>query len=744
MSVEDFIKSVEDGISLSKRLYFGKDRAVAPPKPLPPMDRSLQSYLPNAPMVYAVIPDPSVVDNPDIPSYQPHVHGRCDPPALIPLQMNNIDLKVDCYLDTAFISVSGTWRVHCVMGSKACDCRIAVPMGEQGSILGVEVTIPRKSYSTKFVPVEDGKDIDKAARPDDGGFLKANIFTLKVPQVNGGSNLSIKICWSQKLLFRDGEYTLSVPFSFPEFVTPAGKKMSKKEKIEVNVNLGTENEILCKTTSHPFKELRRNAGNLGFLYEAEVLTWSNTDVDLSYAVSSSHINANLLLQSPSVHDADQREMFCLYLLPGSQSSVKLHIKDILFIVDISGSMRGRLLEETKNALSASLHKLGPEDSFSIIAFNSEVYQSSMSLELATPEAVDKAIQWIDTNFVPGDGTNILNPLNKAIEMLSDCHDSVPIIFLVTDGTVEDERHICDTMKSKLSNKGSIHPRICTFGIGTFCNHHFLRMLATIGRGQYDAAYDVDSIELRMEALFSRAASLVLTNIVIDKLEDLEIEMHPSRIPDLSSECPLIVSGRYNGHFPDELKVRGTIADLSTCVIDMKIHRANNIPLDKICAKQQIDQLTAQSWFSEEKVIEEKIKKLSIQNNVTSEFTRMMLQETYEGTKATVGSEKGPKGAPRTITLRSLCIGFGDLEATKENVPPGLEQVKLPEAAEILVKVASNCCGTIFGHCCCMCCIQCCSRLNDQLVVVLTQLCTALACFGCMECCSELCCGGHDG
>ncbi|KAK4756876.1 hypothetical protein SAY87_007003 [Trapa incisa] len=743
MSVDDFIKSVDDGIRLSKRLYFGKDRAVAPPKPPPSMERSPQSYLPNAPMVYAVIPDPSIVDNPDIPSYQPHVHGRCDPPALIPLQMNNIDLKADCYLDTAFIYVSGTWRVHCIMGSKACDCRIAVPMGEQGSILGVEVTIPRKSYTTKFIYVEDGKDVDKAARPEDGGFLKANTFTLKIPQVDGGSNLSVKISWSQKLLFSDGQYTLSVPFAFPEFVTPVGKKMSKKEKIEVNVNPGTKNEVLCKTTSHPFKEFRRNTENLGFLYEAEVLTWSNIDVNLSYAVSSHHIIGNLLLQSPAVDDVDQREMFCLYLLPGSQNSVKFLRKDIIFVVDISGSMRGRLLEDTKNALSASLQKLGPEDSFSILAFNSAVYQSSTSLELATPEAVDKAIQWIDTNFVIEDGTNILNPLNKAIEMLSDCHDSVPIIFLITDGTVEDERYICNVMKSKLSNGGSIHPRIFTFGIGTFCNHHFLRMLATIGRGLHDAAYDVDSIKLRMDALFLKAASPVLANIDIDMLEDLEIEMHPSCIPDLSSECPLIVFGRYSGHFPEELKVRGIMADLSACVIDMKIHKAKNIPVDKICAKQQIDHLTAQSWFSEEKVLEEKIKQLSIQNNVASEFTRMILQETYEGTKVTAGSEKNSKGGPRTITLRSLCIGYGDLEATKENVSPGLEQVKLPEAAEILVKAAFNCCGIIFGRCCCMCCIQCCSRLNDQFVIALTQLCSALAFFGCMECCSELCCGGND-
>lgn len=128
---EDFSRAVDDGLKLSKRIYFGKDRAVAPPKPPPPMARSATAFLPTAPMVYAVICDPGIVDNPDIPSYQPHVHGRCDPPALIPLQMTAIEMEADCHHDTAFITVSGSWRLHCVKGSRACDCRVAVPMGLQ-------------------------------------------------------------------------------------------------------------------------------------------------------------------------------------------------------------------------------------------------------------------------------------------------------------------------------------------------------------------------------------------------------------------------------------------------------------------------------------------------------------------------------------------------------------------------------------------------------------------------------------
>ena len=141
----EFANSVSYGLKLSKRIYYGKDMP-APPVEVPSMTRSASSvsgsekevvvvetalYMPAAPMVYAVVPDPEVVDNPDIPSYQPYVYGRCVPPALIPLNMHGVAMEIESVLDTAFVAVSGTWRVHCVMAGQRCDCRIAVPMGEQ-------------------------------------------------------------------------------------------------------------------------------------------------------------------------------------------------------------------------------------------------------------------------------------------------------------------------------------------------------------------------------------------------------------------------------------------------------------------------------------------------------------------------------------------------------------------------------------------------------------------------------------
>ena len=72
-------------------------------------------------------------------------------------------------------------------------------------------------------------------------------------KVEGGSTLSVKVTWSQRLLYQDGLFCLSVPFSFPAHVRPVGKRISKREKILLNVNSGFETEVLCKATSHPLK-----------------------------------------------------------------------------------------------------------------------------------------------------------------------------------------------------------------------------------------------------------------------------------------------------------------------------------------------------------------------------------------------------------------------------------------------------------------------------------------------------------
>ncbi|KAG6727555.1 hypothetical protein I3842_02G131900 [Carya illinoinensis] len=542
--------------------------------------------------------------------------------------------------------------------------------------------------------MEDVKDIEKMTKCEDGRFIKCQIYTLKVPQVDGGTTLSIKMSWSQKLIYLGGQFCLNVPFSFPAYVNPVGKKISKREKIFLKVNSGTGRELLCRSISHPLKELTREVSKVSFLYEAEVPVWSNADFTFSYTVNSSDIFGGVLLQSPFSRDFDQREMFCFYLFSVNIQSRKVFRKDIVFLIDISGSMRGDPLENTKNALVASLSKLNPQDSFNIIAFNGEIHLFSSTMKLATMEAVSNATDWVDINLVADGGTNILLPLNQAMKLLAETTDSIPLIFLITDGAVEDERKICNIMKGYLKSGDSICPRICTLGIGSYCNHYFLRMLAHIGMGHYDAAYDADTIYFLMQRLITSASSVILANVKMDTLEHVDsLEMF---------------------------------------------------------ARRHIDILTARAWLSENKELEEKVAKMSVQSGVPCEYTCMVFVQDDAGKKApellwTQEANSKLKQQKQVeveglkmMILGKLGVGFGNLAATAGNIVPGTEEASSFDPAQLLMKTASNCCGQLLDRCCCMCFIKTCSYMNDRCAIVFTQLCAALACFECLDCCCELC------
>ncbi|XP_074348600.1 uncharacterized protein LOC141687284 isoform X2 [Apium graveolens] len=680
--------SVAFGLKLSRRVSYGKQASFSSVPKAVMMERTPESLLPKAPMVYAEILKPAIVDNPDITSYQPHVYGVCEPPALIPLHMHGIEMEVDCYLDTAFITISGTWRVHCVIANKTCDCRIAIPMGEQ---------------------------------------------------VDGGSSLRVKARWSQKMVYENGQFGLCIPFSFPTYVMPVESNSIKEEKILLSLKAGTGTQLLCKTTSHPLKELQKGDDEFVFSYEAEVMLFSNHEFFFSYSVCSSEISGGLLLQAPSLHDADQREMFCFTLLPGSDSH-KVFRKAMIFVVDISASMHGGPIESVKTALLEAISDLDPMDSFNIIAFNESSALFSQSMERATHEIIEKAAEWISTYLIPEGGTNMMLPLNQAIEIVAETSDSVPLIFLITDGAVVNERDICNDVRKRLLDEGLSCPHISTFGIGSYCNHYFLNMLAQIGKGYHDAAYDIDSIIFKMQRLFHNSSSLILTNIEIDALEHIDkLELYPFRIPDLSTGCPVIVSGRYSGIFPESIKVSGVLADLSSFVIDMKAQKAKDIPLDKVLARRHIDTLTCQAWLSESKQLEEKVAKMSLQTGIPSEYTSIIIVQIDQGKQSSgpvlVQEMVGLNGR-KVIFLQSTGIGFGDLTATYKGLSPGSEELKLHESK--LMKVASNIQERLIDRCCCMCFIQACSQANDRCTIAFTQLCTALACFQCLSCCCDVC------
>ncbi|ONM59595.1 inter-alpha-trypsin inhibitor heavy chain-related [Zea mays] len=752
--MEDFARAVEDGLKLSKRLVL--PGGVPPPRPPAGMERTVSAasasgpdprLLPTAPMAYALVTDPAAVDTPDVPSYQPYVYGDLDPPALIPLQMKEVDLAVDCALDAAHVTLRARWWLHCITRSRDSDVRLVVPLGEQvstGSILGAEVTVGRRSYNTQVIEVED-HTLEKHAKIESGGLLQPHLFFLTIPQVEGGADICATFQWSQKLLYDSGRFSVDIPFRFPYFVNPLPKVFMKKEKIQLTVHSGFSKEILLQGTSHPLKEKSRQGDKLFFHHEAIVENWSIKDFNFSYNVYSGDLSGGVLVQPATLCDYDDRDMFCIFLLPGSGNR-KVFGKAVVFIVDTSGSMQGKPLENVKHAVSTALSELVEGDYFNIITFNDELHSFSSCLEQVNDKAIASATEWMNANFVAEGGTDIMHPLSEAMALLSSVHDTLPQIYLITDGSVDDEHNICRTTKTDLSNRGSRSPRISTFGLGSYCNHYFLRMLASIGKGHYDAALGTASIENQILKWFRRASSTIVANISIDALTHLdEFEVDSEYIPDLSANSPLCVSGKYKGKFPDTIKAKGYLADMKEISVELKVQQLKEIPLDKVLVIQQIDFMTSKAWMSADKQVERKVIKLSTQNGVPSEYTDMIFLQTnldkVEGTQKVKQKLKGHKGRDEQ-QIYGLKLGFGNKDATRENLITGFGDMN-PAEKSVMLQKGSGCCSRVADCLCCMCCIKACNRMNDQCAVLMAQICAALACLGCYECCAEVCCGGSE-
>nr|CAB3458603.1 unnamed protein product [Digitaria exilis] len=664
--MDDFARAVEDGLKLSKRLVL--PGGVPPPRPPAGMERTMSAaaaagpdprLLPTAPTAYAVVTDPGAVDTPDVPSYQPYVYGRLDPPALIPLQMKEVDLAVDCALDAAHVTLRARWWVHCVTRSRDCDVRIVVPMGEQILSGGIGI-IAVASCLTSMI----------------GAVLPyfADSLLVLIIKVEGGADIYATFRWSQKLLYDNGRFSVDIPFRFPYFVNPLPKVFMKREKIQLTVNSGFSKEVLLQGTSHPLKEKARQGDKLSFLHEAVVENWSSKDFNFSYSVYSADLSGGVLVQPSTLRDYDDRDRFCIFLLPGSGNR-KVFRKAIVFIVDTSGSMQGKPLENVKHAVSATLSELVQGDYFNIITFNDELHSFSSCLEQVNEKSIASATDWMNSNFVAEGGTDTMHPLSEAMALLSSVHDALPQIYLMTDGS--------------------------------HCNHYFLRMLASIGKGHYDAALETASIESRILKWFGRASSTIVANISVDAITHL-----------------------------DDFEVMAT---------------------------QEISLLTSKAWLSADKQLERKcsflflnnvgfssilqVIKLSIQHSVPSEYTEMVLLQTNldkpDATQKVKQKLKGHKGPDELrVPLHGLKLGFGDKDATRANLTTAFGDAKPPEKNVILQK-ASGCCSQLADCLCCMCCIKACNRMNDQCAILMTQICAALACLGCYECCAEVCCGGSD-
>ena len=222
-------------------------------------------------------------------------------------------------------------------------------------------------------------------------------------------------------------------------------------------------------------------------------------------------------------------------------------RELVFVIDSSGSMSGASIEQAKAALLFGLRGLHPADRFNLVEFDSVTRVLAPAPLPATPENLDQAVRFVAGLRADG-GTELAAALRTVLDGKTGTERLRQVVFL-TDGSVGNEHELFDIIGRDLGDA-----RLFTVGIGAAPNSHFMAEAASLGRGTFTYIGAVNEVEERMRDLLSKLEYPVLADIRLawadagagPGSDAAELDYSPKPLRDLYAQEPLVVSFRVHG------------------------------------------------------------------------------------------------------------------------------------------------------------------------------------------------------
>jgi Ca-activated chloride channel family protein len=226
-------------------------------------------------------------------------------------------------------------------------------------------------------------------------------------------------------------------------------------------------------------------------------------------------------------------------------------REVIFVIDTSGSMGGESIIQAKRALNHAVKQLTDRDSFNIIRFDSHTDQLWSQSQLAFDENIEVALEYIDTLKAEG-GTEMAPAMQSALTVdNNDDHRLRQVIFL-TDGAIGNEAQLFKIIQRQLGDS-----RLFPIGIGSAPNSYFMTRAAKFGRGDFTYIGNVSEVKNVMSKLADKLAKPALSDIKINSSQFTDLEVWPENIADLYEGKPLVLKLKAN-KVPDSLEITGLI------------------------------------------------------------------------------------------------------------------------------------------------------------------------------------------
>jgi Ca-activated chloride channel family protein len=380
-------------------------------------------------------------------------------------------------------------------------------------------------------------------------YAGRDVFKVRVFPIEPNSHKRITLSYSQVLPSDAGLVSYVYPLNTEKFSAKPIKNVSIKVELETRLSLKT-----IYSPSHAV-EIKRNGPNKATIaYEAADVQ-PDTDFALYFAPEKDEVGLNLLTYKTPGEDG----YFLLLASPGMDAKDRqVVLKDVVFILDTSGSMSGKKITQAKKALEFCVENLNDDDRFELVRFSTEVEPLFDQLVAASPANRAKAGDFIKDLRANG-ATAIDDALRKALSLRpADSARPFVIIFL-TDGMptigVTDEDQILGNVKRNDTGR----TRIFCFGIGNDVNTHLLDKLTEQSRGSSQYVLPEEDIEVKVSSFFAKIKEPVLANPTLKFTGDIRAtKLYPASLPDLFKGEQLVLAGRYSGHGSSAVIVEGMV------------------------------------------------------------------------------------------------------------------------------------------------------------------------------------------
>ncbi|HEX8501678.1 MAG TPA: VIT domain-containing protein [Pyrinomonadaceae bacterium] len=451
---------------------------------------------------------------------------------------------------------------------------------------------------------------------------------------------------------------------------PEGMRAGHDISVEVSIDAGVPLEAVASGTHEVEVERRGGAGALVRLKGGAAIP--NKDFVLKYDVAGGRVEDALL-----THASSRGRFFTLILQPPERPApAQIVPKELVFVLDTSGSMSGFPLEKAKETMRLALEGLNPQDTFNLITFAGDTHVLFPRPVPATRANLSKAKKFLDSRRGDG-GTEMMKAIRAALAD-TDSADHVRVVCFMTDGDVGNDFEIIAEVQK--------HPkaRVFSMGFSSAPNRFLLDKMAEYGRGEVEYVGDSDPGSAAARRFHERVRDPLLTDVAIE-WEGLAVsDVYPKNVPDLFGAKPVVVVGRYAGGANGRIRLRGRTAGgdfVREVAVTLPDAEARHDVLATLWARRRVDELMGRDMAGMQTgtpagTLREEITRLGLDFRLLTQFTSFVAVEDAvvtdggEPRRVDVPAEEPSKAAPAAAPAQGAAVAAGG-----SALPPGFAGVQ---------------------------------------------------------------------